>query len=136
MWTQLKQKQREDAFFGPMIQFLEGQKAQAIDASPHLKTALPKESEKYFISPSGLLLRFLVKNGRAVVCVPEVLAPHAARICHATPWAGHLGQNACLNFAHMHFWWPRMSSDIAEVVRKCPICAQYKPANRKHVARL
>ena len=93
--------------------------------------ALATQSAAYVILENGGLAKYV--NEKLVICIPKTLALQAAAICHETPWAGHLGRNATLKFAHALFWWPRMSSDIADFVRECANCARFKEFSRRPV---
>jgi len=38
---------------------------------------------------------------------------------------GHQGIHKCRVRAQHHFWWPGLSTDIANVVKTCNICIQH-----------
>lgn len=53
--------------------------------------------------------------------------------CHDGISAGHVGRDATLELARRHYWWPGMSSWIADYVASCPVCARYKaPRHRPY----
>ena len=39
---------------------------------------------------------------------------------------GHLGENRCLRRAQRVVWWPGMSLDVREMVRRCEICLRFR----------
>ncbi|SNX88141.1 related to gag-pol protein [Melanopsichium pennsylvanicum] len=51
--------------------------------------------------------------------------------CHDSINAGHVGQDATLELACQHYWWPNMASWIADYVASCPVCARYKAPRHK-----
>lgn len=48
---------------------------------------------------------------------------------HDPPTAGHIGVNKTYFKLAEQYYWPKMRSDVAAYVRKCQVCATYKPSN-------
>ncbi|CCF47886.1 hypothetical protein NDA11_005501 [Ustilago hordei] len=46
--------------------------------------------------------------------------------CHDGLTAGHVGQDATIRVAQLHYWWPNMMAWIANYVASCLVCARYK----------
>ena len=44
---------------------------------------------------------------------------------------GHIGISKSISKARMLFYWPKMSNDITDFIKKCRICEKYMPANYK-----
>ncbi|SNX86556.1 uncharacterized protein MEPE_05265 [Melanopsichium pennsylvanicum] len=51
--------------------------------------------------------------------------------CHDGINAGHVGQDATLDLARRHYWWPGMAAWVADYVASCPVCARYKTPRHK-----
>ncbi|SNX81296.1 related to Gag-pol polyprotein [Melanopsichium pennsylvanicum] len=51
--------------------------------------------------------------------------------CYDGIKAGHMGQDATLNLARRHYWWPGMAAWVADYVASCPVCARYKTPRHK-----
>lgn len=81
---------------------------------------------------SGLWFRKPVAGPDQVV-VPNdtALKSHIMNECHDAPLAGHPGFERTLDMVQRKFWWPAITRDVREHVRKCELCQRNKPSNRK-----
>lgn len=70
---------------------------------------------------NGLLFR----NHKLVI--PTELQNEISRWLHAP----HLGIEKTLARARMHYFWPKMNSQIKEITSKCTICEKFKRNNQK-----
>ena len=44
---------------------------------------------------------------------------------------GHLGITKCCAFAHSTVWWPYITSDIEDMVKRCDTCAIHQPEHKE-----
>lgn len=51
--------------------------------------------------------------------------------CHDDVISGHLGVYKTYNRLLTHYYWPGMQRDVRDYVRKCTVCARYKPVCKK-----
>ena len=71
------------------------------------------------------------KRGRWVI--PSILWPMLLHYFHDSVLAGHLGAFKTYHKIASNFWWPKMSIEISEYIRKCALCQRAKPAqNTQH----
>ncbi|KAH9641820.1 hypothetical protein HF086_005360 [Spodoptera exigua] len=49
---------------------------------------------------------------------------------HLLPTSGHAGVNRMLNNIRKYYYWPRMTNDVSEYVKKCKNCQIQKHSNR------
>jgi len=57
------------------------------------------------------------------VVIPSELQPKVLSELHSTHW----GIVKMKSVARMHFWWPRLDQDIADIIAQCEECKQQKP---------
>ncbi len=55
---------------------------------------------------------------------------------HDAPLSGHPGKAKMLKKANSLYWWPNLSSDIAQYVKTCDSCQRNKSSNQKPVGLL
>ncbi|KAH0603046.1 uncharacterized protein H6S33_008050 [Morchella sextelata] len=70
-------------------------------------------------------------DGRWVVpgyAVRQVIEDH-----HDRPVAGHLGRDKTLELIDRNYWWPGMSTDVANFVKTCDVCQRAKQ-RRRHLS--
>ncbi|KAG5885433.1 hypothetical protein JTB14_016827 [Gonioctena quinquepunctata] len=51
--------------------------------------------------------------------------------CHDDPQAGHPGVFKTFKRVSEHFYWPKMKADISSYVKRCKVCCENKPEQRK-----
>ncbi|KAG5873594.1 hypothetical protein JTB14_014407 [Gonioctena quinquepunctata] len=51
--------------------------------------------------------------------------------CHDDPQAGHPGAFKTFKRVSEHFYWPKMKADISSHVKRCKVCCENKPEQRK-----
>ncbi len=56
-----------------------------------------------------------------------MLRPEILGILHT----GHMGIEKCLKRACAAIFWPKLSSDITELISHCPVCLRYSYLNQK-----
>ena len=97
-----------------------------------------KASSAFVITDTGLLGKFTEASTETgiALCIPKSLVPEALQLCHDTPWSAHQGHKATLRLAKQLFWWPMMSTDVHNHVRKCQLCVQHKQTERARVAQM
>lgn len=62
---------------------------------------------------------------------PKTLQASVLKEMHDMPLGGHKGKERTLDKVREYFWWPRMSQQVAEYCRTCPICQQMKSSTQK-----
>ena len=134
MWGRLRHDQQEDPFLGPVLEYIRhGQLPQ--DA--HLTAIVLKVSSDFVLTKANVLARSSPHwKSHIVACIPKNLTHLAVEIAHDAPWAGHQGIKGTIRRAQQYFWWPRLSSDCQEFVRKCALCARYKQYSRHPICPL
>ena len=106
-----------------------------LELAPLFAQALEgEESEKVsrcFVVQDGLLLRKwrdpLVRSDdssgqRYQIVAPKELRDHVLVLAHDNIMSGHLGVKKTKARVLQHFWWPRVSRDVAQYVRTCHVC--------------
>ena len=86
------------------------------------KSELP-ERVKPFYSVSGelsILDEILMRGGRLVI--PSDLQTEVLRQLHSS----HQGISKCRERARQSVWWPGLSKQLEETVRKCPACIKFR----------
>ncbi|XP_074315385.1 uncharacterized protein LOC141651579 [Silene latifolia] len=83
---------------------------------------------KEVIEPTGLYTMqdgFLFKGNR--LCIPQgSIQELIIREAHGGALAGHFGSNKTYDIVSAHFYWPKMSKDVQEIVGKCVVCQKAK----------
>ncbi|XP_074303710.1 uncharacterized protein LOC141638206 [Silene latifolia] len=83
---------------------------------------------KEVIEPTGLYTMqdgFLFKGNR--LCIPQgSIQELIIREAHGGALAGHFGSNKIYDIVSEHFYWPKMSKDVQEIVGKCVVCQKAK----------
>ncbi|CAL8069840.1 unnamed protein product [Orchesella dallaii] len=87
---------------------------------PEKCTKMDAELKKYWTVRDEITIQngLLLRNSRIVI--PKKLQDEMLGRIHE----GHLGVVKCRARARESCWWPGQSEDIAEVVRRCPVCVQ------------
>ncbi|XP_074288868.1 uncharacterized protein LOC141614014 [Silene latifolia] len=85
---------------------------------------------KEVIEPLGLYTMqdgFLFKGNR--LCIPQgSIQELIIREAHGGALAGHFGSNKTYDIVSEHFYWPKMSKDVQEIVGKCVVCREKQRA--------
>ena len=63
-----------------------------------------------------------VTNHMYRIVVPFSLRRTIFSLIHATPVAGYMGECKTLYRIKLNFFWPRLCSDVAEWIKRCPHC--------------
>lgn len=61
------------------------------------------------------------------LCVPTYLRERVLNENHCQPAAGHLGIRKTINRVCNRYYWPGMVRDVANFVRSCKLCQEFKP---------
>ena len=56
------------------------------------------------------------------IIIPQQCRQQLLEMAHRTPLAGHLGVRKTLQRLRTHFYWPRMTADVAQYIRACHSC--------------
>jgi len=66
---------------------------------------------------------------RTRMYVPSELKSHVLDKAHET----HQGQTAMTNNISTQFWWPNMTIDVHQFIKRCRKCAEKRPINKSHL---
>ena len=114
----VRQEQRRDPVWGPVISWLEGSKKGLTVKSPVPLANLSMHN--------GLLFRnvSLGSPARRVwqLVVPTSLVSELLALVHDSPQAGHPASDRCYTQVRMMYFWPRMQSMIKDYVTRCQVC--------------
>jgi transposase InsO family protein len=64
------------------------------------------------------------------LCVPKTRRETLLQESHDIPIAGHVGVDKMYRALLLHYYWPRMLSDVQHYVRNCDACQRNKPSNQ------
>ena len=79
-----------------------------------VKTTIGGQQHRQYLVPDDKDLRY------------RLLAEH-----HASAFSGgHLGRDKLLKRLEHTFWWPGMTTDVADFVKNCPVCQAIKPTTQ------
>ena len=94
---------------------------------PTSKQYLPPDVVPYYSLQSEISYQngLLFKSGRIIV--PQTLREDMTKRLHSS----HLGIEGCLRRAREILYWPKMSSQVKELVSKCSVCNTYQPKQCK-----
>ena len=73
---------------------------------------------------------FLHRDQQLRLVVPKSKIRELLSLAHDHPTAAHLGRRKTLFRLSSRFTWPYMRRDVANYVRACPLCQQYKSSNQ------
>ncbi|CAF1556284.1 unnamed protein product, partial [Adineta steineri] len=68
---------------------------------------------------------------RLLLVIPSSEITNILQLAHDHATAAHLGRRKTLSRLNSRFYWPHMRRDVADYVRACILCQQYKPTNQK-----
>jgi hypothetical protein len=91
------------------------------------KQYLPPDVVPYYSPQSEISYQngLLFKSGRIVV--PQTLREDMTKRLHSS----HLGVEGCLRRAREILYWPKISSQVKELVSKCSVCNKHQPKQCK-----
>ncbi|XP_028519732.1 uncharacterized protein K02A2.6 [Exaiptasia diaphana] len=104
---------------------LETLKSTVLQGWPETKDEVPQNIREYwnFREEITLYNGILLKNQRVII--PKAMRPEILSRIHSS----HQGITSCIRKARDVVFWPNMSSDIKEIVDRCPVCAENQPQN-------
>lgn len=70
------------------------------------------------------------------LCVPKSARPRVLQENHDQPTAGHLGIAKTTSRIAARYYWPGMFRDIAQYVRRCRSCQEYKTSQQQTPGRM
>jgi len=117
--------QSEDNFISDMLCFKEqgllpDNKAQALTIKLH---------EKNMFKENDLIYYILVKKGfvpRQLLVIPSVLQQEFIHGAHATRFSGHGGVMKTVLRLQERYFWPGMTTQVEEYIKRCMTCAKCK----------
>ena len=118
----LKELQREDQMWQPLIEILEGKPAKG---DIHTWKQLPD----FALNLNGILT-YQPRDLEARLVIPRAIVPQIIKECHSHPMAGHYHAQAVLDRIKRQFYWPSMTADIQAYCKSCEKC-QSKKQNRR-----
>ena len=127
----LVRAQREDPLFGPVIKCLKGEFDKVELES---KGVLPMPVGRFSLE-DGVLYVAALRKGDVIsyrTAIPRSFVSKALFLCHATPFAGHLGIAGTIKRVEQFFYWPKFSVDCKNYVRNCHLCQMVKSHRIKH----
>jgi hypothetical protein len=65
-------------------------------------------------------------SGKPKILIPISLREQVIRQHHDPVFAGHQGEKRTLSSLRVYSYWPSMSKDVENFVRKCDLCAKIK----------
>lgn len=97
-------------------------KRQIIRGWPESKDDVPNDIREYYNFCDELSVDndFIYKGERLLV--PHEARPYIIERSHLS----HMGVNSCINRARSVVFWPKMTSQIADYISQCKVCAKYK----------
>ena len=125
--SDLRQLQREDTLWQPLIDVLEGK---AVQGNIRLWKALPS----YHLDTEGILCYQPPGTTPPRAVIPRALVPQLIAECHSHPMAGHYHARAVLDRLKRRFYWPSMTSDVNEYCASCVKCHSSKNNRRDRPA--
>ncbi|KAK3247014.1 hypothetical protein CYMTET_12700 [Cymbomonas tetramitiformis] len=105
------------------------------DRSPYLSSlreelaAAPHQRTDTFRMVDNMIWRVAEGRYQLVLSQDSPLRELVMREAHESPAAGHTGRDKTLDRVNRRFWWPRMSRDVTEWCKSCPVCQQTRPRN-------
>ena len=115
MITRIKQACKEDPVCAQVMAYCEHD-------SPPIMTENPAMRESYQVCDEMSVEQGLLLLGSRIV-IPSLLRAEILERIHM----GNLGIHKCRETARRNVWWPRMSSQIADMVRACRKCHRNRP---------
>ena len=124
----LKQLQRSDPLWHPLIKVLEGKSSKGSRA---IWKALPD----YHLDEEGMLCYQPINTSSRLV-IPKAIASQLVAECHSHPMAGHYHARAVLARLKRRFFWPSMNKDVHDFCASCVKCHSTKLNHRDRPSKL
>ncbi|CAM9443098.1 unnamed protein product, partial [Heterosigma akashiwo] len=134
-WTNEENKgeeQQKDPFCGPMMTYL---------SQPQAETQLKKEAvelSRHMAVYGGVLWHIhdyqgeaRRKGARFQMVVPYTLKASILKWAHEGAFGAHMGRDKALEALMEGYWWKNMAGDLANYIKKCTVCQQYKDPGTK-----
>jgi Integrase zinc binding domain len=84
----------------------------------------PRSLNYFFLSDDELLCYPPVQDGlEARIVVPASLRDRWMTLYHFPAISGHLGTQCLTQTIYRAWYWPSVSKDVAEFIKRCPSCA-------------
>ncbi len=94
---------------------------------PKYKSSVSDDIKPYFDQRGNLsIIDGIITHGDRMV-IPHSMKIEILNRLHES----HQGVTKCIQNANEVMWWPGMSTDIKNMIDKCLICRENRPANRK-----
>ena len=93
---------------------------------PTYLSSVPERLRPYYNARNELSIAdgFITYSDRIVI--PAKLQVQILGKLHES----YQGLNKCLDNTHAAVWWPGMTSQLSDMIKKCTVCAENRPANR------
>ena len=127
--SDLRQHQRSDPLWSPLIEVLEGKK---VKGNKKIWNDLPS----YHLDHGGVLIYQPDETSPPRTVVPSVMVPQLIAESHSHPMAGHYHARAVLDRLKRQFYWPSMSTDVRKYCDSCVKCHSTKTNRRDRPAKL
>ena len=126
------EEQQKYPFCGPMMTYL---------SQPQAETQLKKEAvelSRHMAVYGGVLWHIhdyqgeaRRKGARFQMVVPYTLKASILKWAHEGAFGAHIGRDKALEALMEGYWWKNMAGDLANYIKKCTVCQQYKDPGTK-----
>ena len=127
LWTPagLQKEQREDAYWGPLICYLE----QKQEERGPLPPKYARDINQYVIFNGILYKHYVLPSQRLqeVVVIPTSLINRAIERCHCNQNAGHMGVTATVQRIKRLFYFRNVYQKVKSFIKLCHLCNCTKP---------
>ena len=86
------------------------------------------------VNMDGVLIRKAPLDGVEQIIVPHALRGRLLHLEHFPPSVGHPGVTKMFRSMRSRFFWRSLYTDVAEVVRNCPVCSRNRIHERKRTS--
>ncbi len=119
----LRQRQMEDAFWGPILRFL-------VDPTNPTLQSVSKKAAAYEVVDGVLYRKVYGEEKPRRIAVPVTMRTWVQQHCHDDPLSGHLAIDKTGEKVRHRFFWPKMTTHIYDYVTSCHACQLNKPGNQ------
>ncbi|CAM9587917.1 unnamed protein product, partial [Heterosigma akashiwo] len=126
------EEQQKDSFCGPIMTYL---------SQPQAETPMKKEAvelSRHMAVYGGVLWHIhdyqgeaRRKGARFQMVVPYTLQASILKWAHEGAFGAHIGRDKALEALLEGYWWKNMAGDLANYIKKCTVCQQYKDPGTK-----
>lgn len=88
-------------------------------------SSIPPDCLPYVQSKNSIYIESGIIFLNDKVIVPTSLRVKMCELLHK----GHIGTSKTIHKARLLFYWPNLSDDIINYIKKCRVCEKYRPAN-------